>query len=186
MLALHNYHDTYGSFPPAYTADSNGRRLHSWRTLILPYMDQHRLYESIDLSKPWDDPVNAEAFESRPHVYTCPAAGVPDGHTTYMALVGGDHFLRESQPRAISEITGGTTNTAAVLEVSVAQAVHWMEPTDVAREFVAAIQHEHDLAHDGGVNVLLADGAVRFVGSKTASDVLQQLISVSESVTAEW
>ncbi|MCL4193506.1 MAG: DUF1559 domain-containing protein, partial [Thermoguttaceae bacterium] len=24
-LALHNYHDQYGSFPPAYIADENGR-----------------------------------------------------------------------------------------------------------------------------------------------------------------
>jgi type II secretory pathway pseudopilin PulG len=37
-LALHNYHDEFGSFPPVYTVDDAGTRLHSWRTLILPYM----------------------------------------------------------------------------------------------------------------------------------------------------
>src|SRR4051812_3837711 len=36
-LALHNYHDAYGTFPPAYIADQNGRPMHSWRVLILPY-----------------------------------------------------------------------------------------------------------------------------------------------------
>ncbi len=35
-LALHNYHDTYRTFP-AYTVDGNGQPLHSWRTLILPF-----------------------------------------------------------------------------------------------------------------------------------------------------
>ncbi|MEZ6144785.1 MAG: DUF1559 domain-containing protein [Planctomycetaceae bacterium] len=38
MLALHNYHDDFGTFPPAYTVDENGKRMHSWRTLIWPYL----------------------------------------------------------------------------------------------------------------------------------------------------
>src|SRR4051812_30038078 len=30
---LHRYHGLKGHFPPAYLVDSNGNRLHSWRTL---------------------------------------------------------------------------------------------------------------------------------------------------------
>jgi hypothetical protein len=41
-LALHNYHDVYAAFPPAYTVDENGQRLHSWRTLILPWLEHRR------------------------------------------------------------------------------------------------------------------------------------------------
>ena len=47
-LALHNYHDLYGSFPPAFTVDSNGMPLHSWRTLILPFIDQLPLYQNVN------------------------------------------------------------------------------------------------------------------------------------------
>src|SRR4051794_27921550 len=43
-LALHNYESSFGVFPPAYTVDSAGRPLHSWRTLLLPYMEQEPLY----------------------------------------------------------------------------------------------------------------------------------------------
>ena len=35
-LALQNYHDAHGCFPPAYIADENGNAMHSWRGLILP------------------------------------------------------------------------------------------------------------------------------------------------------
>src|SRR5260370_743998 len=38
-LALHNYHDVYGSFPPAYFVDASGKPMHSWRVLILPFLD---------------------------------------------------------------------------------------------------------------------------------------------------
>ena len=57
-IALQNYADTYGSLPPAYSVDANGNRLHSWRTLILPFLEANPLYSTIDLSKPWDDPAN--------------------------------------------------------------------------------------------------------------------------------
>ncbi len=39
-LALHDYEQAYKALPPAYTVDVKGRPLHSWRTLILPYLDQ--------------------------------------------------------------------------------------------------------------------------------------------------
>lgn len=51
-LALHNYHDEYGVFPPAYSVDENGVRLHSWRTLILPLADGSARFFSSDLSEP--------------------------------------------------------------------------------------------------------------------------------------
>ncbi|MBT5019775.1 MAG: DUF1559 domain-containing protein, partial [Planctomicrobium sp.] len=113
-LALHNYHDTYGSFPPAYTVDEAGNRLHSWRTLILPYVDQAPLYETIDLSKPWDDPVNAQAFEASLYAYQCPSATIEPGQTTYMAIVGDQHAFSETTGREISEIKDGTSNTVMV------------------------------------------------------------------------
>ena len=82
-FALHNYHDTYGSFPPAFTVDAEGNRLHSWRTLLLPYLDQKILYETIDLTKPWDDPANQEAFNTNLAVYQCPSAFLDSPVTTY-------------------------------------------------------------------------------------------------------
>src|SRR5688572_8615881 len=33
-IALHSYHDVYGTFPPAYECDAAGKPMHSWRVLI--------------------------------------------------------------------------------------------------------------------------------------------------------
>jgi hypothetical protein len=38
-LALLNYDETYKCFPPAYIADKNGKPIHSWRVLILPFLE---------------------------------------------------------------------------------------------------------------------------------------------------
>ncbi len=39
MQAMHQYHDTYESFPPAFVVGPDGRRWHSWRALILPWLE---------------------------------------------------------------------------------------------------------------------------------------------------
>ena len=41
-LAMHNYHDVNQQFPPAYIADADGQPMHSWRVLILPYLEHSR------------------------------------------------------------------------------------------------------------------------------------------------
>src|SRR4051794_27348607 len=71
-MALHNYEQVYNALPPAYTVDAVGRPLHSWRTLILPYLEQETLYQTIDLSKSWDDPANAGARETLLSTFHCP------------------------------------------------------------------------------------------------------------------
>jgi type II secretory pathway pseudopilin PulG len=79
-LALYNYEADYHAFPPAYTVDADGKPLHSWRTLILPYLDQQPLYARIDLSKPWDDPANAR--RSKPRCWSIVAPLIRDQPVT--------------------------------------------------------------------------------------------------------
>lgn len=179
LLALHSYHDQYQAFPPAWTVDASGRRLHSWRTLILPFADQRPLYERIDLSKPWDDPVNAEAVKQTPDIYQCPSANLDPGQTAYLGMVGERAFLRPTTPRAISEITDGTSNTVAVIEVNKAQAVPWMAPQDADLAVFIGLKSQTNTHHTGGAHVGMADGAVRFLSSNLEELTRQGLGTVA-------
>src|SRR5262245_30030320 len=38
-IALRNYESVYHCLPPAYTVDAEGKPLHSWRTLLLPFLE---------------------------------------------------------------------------------------------------------------------------------------------------
>src|SRR5439155_8958659 len=53
-LALHNYHATYQTFPPAVVTDENGKPLYSGRVLLLPFMEQEALYNDFDRTQAWD------------------------------------------------------------------------------------------------------------------------------------
>ena len=53
----------YGVLPPAYVADASGRPMHSWRVLILPFLDQQSLYNQYDFREPWDGPHNIKLLD---------------------------------------------------------------------------------------------------------------------------
>lgn len=178
-LALHNYADKYGAFPPAYTVDRYGNPLHSWRTLILPYIDYEPLYNTIDLSVPWDDPVNAEAVKASISTFHCPGTNPGADLTTYLAVVGPNSCLRPDQPRRFSEITDGLDHTLAIVEVPLSSAVHWMSPMDADEDLVLSFAKEAQLPHNSGTHGLFADGHVDFIAATTPADRLRALMTVA-------
>lgn len=178
-LALHNYESEHGELPPAYTVDEDGKPLHSWRTLILPYLEQQALYDRIDLSKPWDDPANKAAFETEISLYRCPSAGFPRGHTTYLAVVAPGGCLRPGEPRALEEISDDRGATLMVVEVDSMQAVHWMSPKDASEELILSLGKAAKPPHPGGAQAACVDGSVRFLAADTKEEVLRALISIA-------
>ncbi|WP_165069798.1 DUF1559 family PulG-like putative transporter [Paludisphaera rhizosphaerae] len=188
MLALHNYADVYGALPPAYTVDADGRRLHSWRTLILPFLEQNDLYQAIDLAKPWDDPSNSKAFATPIHPYWCPSADdPPTTSTVYRASVGPHAFLRTTEPRPFATISDGTAATLAVVEVAPEDAVPWMSPEDADEPLILKLEPDSKLQHSGGVNIGFADGSVRFLKATIPPAVRRALITVDggEAVSSD-
>ena len=84
QFAVMSYTTEHGQPPPLYTVAPDGRRLHSWRTLLLPHLDSPELYAAIDLSKLWDDPANARLSEQAGHLFGCRSLADPSA-TTYVA-----------------------------------------------------------------------------------------------------
>ena len=179
-LALYNYHEVYKEFPPAYTVNEHGKPLHSWRTLILPFVEQQKLYESIDLSKPWNDPANAEAFKTVVPVYQCPSAQSEPGMTTYLAVIGDNTGLRPAKSLKLEEVTDGTGSTLAVVDVTAKHAVHWMSPHDADLVLLLGLPAEEDnLQHSSGYQALLLDGSVRFLSINTQESIIRALVTAT-------
>ena len=168
-LAFHNYHAAYGSLPPAYTADADGNRLHSWRTLILPFMEQSALYQQVDLTKPWDDPANAILLQMEVPIFRCPSSKVAVGMTTYQIIDDLSSPFSGSNPSKFSDIPDGLSNTLFVIETDEQDAVHWAEPRDQSQlSYLAAVK----ASHSGGRNAVMGDGAVLFL-----SDNMDQMVA---------
>ncbi|HEX8201494.1 MAG TPA: DUF1559 domain-containing protein [Isosphaeraceae bacterium] len=178
-LALHNYEQEHNALPPACTLDAQGRPLHSWRTLILPYLEQEPPYRTIDLSKPWNDPANATALETSLPVFHCPGSAGPRNTTTYLAIAGPDGCLIPGESRRVADITDAHGLTLMVIEAGEENAVPWMAPVD-AREFlVMGLGPTTKLHHAGGTNACFVDGLVTFLKADTPARVRRALMSIS-------
>lgn len=177
-LALLNYHDTYGSFPPAYTVDAEGRPLHSWRTLILPYLDQAPLFKQIDLSKPWDAPENAELFKARVSAYDCPNLASRGNKTTYVAIAGPDSGFRSDAARSLADFPPNS-EALVVMEVDADHAVPWMSPQDASPELITSLVAKAKMPHSAGCHALRVDGTVISVPATMPANGLRAKMSIS-------
>ncbi|MEX1223702.1 MAG: DUF1559 domain-containing protein [Pirellulales bacterium] len=191
-LAMLNYESTNGSFPPAYTVDENGQPLHSWRVLILPYLEQRHLYEQIARDEPWDSPANRQFHDVMIDIYGCPASVDEPSDTNYMVLVGDETlFPPEGKSLAPSDVRDGLSNTILVVEIA-NTGVHWMEPTDLQFDIMAFTPNSgrDGLAseHRGMANVALADGSVHAIDDDVDPQTLRAMSTASggEHVPGNW
>lgn len=176
-LALHNYVSQHGALPPAYTVDADGKPLHSWRTVILPYLDHKALYNKIDLTKPWDDPVNAEACQTAVRVYRCPVHLGSENCTSYVTVLTPCSAFRATEPRALSEITDSQSYTLLVVE-DCEHPVPWMAPRDSDEASFLGLSTKKS-NHSGGMNAAFVDGRVDFLNVNLSADKCRALISIA-------
>jgi hypothetical protein len=178
-LALQAYHEQYNSFPPAYTVDEQGRRLHSWRVLLLPYLGEQQLYNEFRLDEPWDSPHNRPLAERRPDCYRSPLATEPGGATCFVAVVGKQTAWAEQYPSSKIDLTDGPSNTIHLLE-SADFAVPWTEPRDLTYEEAQArlsSMREQDAAAKQGQHALFADGIVMHLNSHIEPQTFRWLLT---------
>jgi prepilin-type processing-associated H-X9-DG protein len=178
-LALYNYEQMYHALPPAHTVDAEGQPLHSWRTLILPFLEQEPLYRSIDLTKPWNDASNAHALAKPLNVFQCPEVLEISNRTTYLAVVSPDGYLHPNRSRRLSEIADPHGETLAVIEADDEHAVPWMAPVDADESLVLGLGPNTKHHHAGGMNTSFVDGSVRFVKAGTPAQVRRAWITIS-------
>ncbi len=181
-LALHLYHDAYGSFPPAYVVDELGKPLYSWRVLVLPYLDQGPLYEKFHLDERWDSPHNAPLLEPVPDVFRCPSHGVTSKNnspscTHYVGVFGPRCLFRGSEAVTRGEIIDDASQTLQVAEVTDV-VIPWSAPQDIdiAQHPTFGDRQGFSSDHKAGLHGLFADGRVRFLTNETDADTDRRLI----------
>jgi prepilin-type processing-associated H-X9-DG protein len=190
VLALHNYHQKHGSFPPAYSTGKDGKPLLSWRVLILPFLDQQALYDQFHLDEAWDSPHNRTLISKMPATYRCPAevaALAVLGKTRYLAPRGDSGIMHDGKGVSLRDITDGTSSTIITIDAGDEHAVEWTRPEDWQFDPEPGIESIFRSHAPGGINAAFADGAVRFIRATIAPVVLRAMLSRNggEAIHAE-
>jgi hypothetical protein len=206
-LAFHNFHSVYNCFPPAVIVGPDGKPWHSWRVLILPYIEQADLFNQYDFSQPWDSEKNRNLLDKMPDVYRDTVHGDERSqYTHYAAITGEDRapfaskgpqqkdarMVPMDKGLGIQTFTDGTSNTVLVTPVDPARKIPWTKPEDI----VVGPRYPDDYDIFGKSNgiaapynlgsrksgapcapFLIADGSVRVVSKDINKMVLAALLT---------
>ena len=177
-LALQNYHDTHGKYPPAYLTDDSGNRLHSWRTMLLPYMEMNNIRAEIDMDQPWDATENAPFRNLEiPTYQSSRGERVVAGATNFVAVVGPGTVFDPDRINEIASIRDGTVNTAIFIELPSSE-IQWMEPQDVSIE--EAIEIVKNNPYPTGVIVGMADGTATVLPKDMPAEDIRNLFLIAD------
>jgi prepilin-type processing-associated H-X9-DG protein len=182
--ALHNYHTAYDCFPPAYTVDASGKPMHSWRLLILPYIESSHTYNDYNLLQPWNAPCNTTVVNMPYFFYNCMNHDDPPSRfTNYVALVGpGTAFPGASSSR-LSDVSDGSINTIMVVEMADSD-IGWAEPRDLDATLVSLIvngaKRPGISSNDGpGANILFMDNHVSWITENVPAKDLKAWLTIA-------
>lgn len=194
-LAMLQYHNNYGVFPPAYVPDSQGRPIHSWRVLLLPYVGQRELYDKYRFDEPWNGPHNRQLIDEIPAAYSCRwDDGRKLGHTSYVVITGPETAFPGAESSSIGRIRDGATTTIFVVEM-VDSGIPWTAPRDLkwqtireALDLRAELPLRGNHGRHEGSFVVFGDAHVRWIDPDMDSQVLQALITANggETLSKAW
>ncbi len=144
-----------GHLPYAYIVDGSGKRMHSWRSCLIPFVDRREYSGSghkYRFDEPWDSPANTwfrNATEFCEY-YSCPVYAAGSRNASYLCPLGGvlwpvpnagdRHWNDRSPSRSFQE--GGVlpSHGKAILLVEVVKSsIPWTEPEDIAFSEIASL-----------------------------------------------
>jgi beta-lactamase regulating signal transducer with metallopeptidase domain len=173
MLAMHNYHDTHGHFPPAVVMGPDGKTLHSWRIELLPFLDASDLFRQYEQNQPWDSETNKKVLGKMPEVFRSPYDDPKSTNSGYYGFVGVGTIFEGPDGVKIRDILDGTSTTIAIVESK--RNIPWTKPEDIPFDPDKPLPDLGGFV-EGGFNCALADGAARSMETARVKEELKWLI----------
>ena len=161
--------------------------MHSWRVLLLPFLDCDELYARYDFSQPWNSEDNLKLSKEMPSVYGF--HNVPpteDVYTDFFVVVGEDMMWPGAVGRSQKEVTDDIGSTILIVENFGAK-IHWMEPRDLHFDTMSFQMQDPQGLSSRYKNpaVALADGAVLRLEGDTPDFLLRALLTINGGESLE-
>jgi hypothetical protein len=197
-LALLNYQQLHGAFPPAYLCDKSGKPVNSWRAEVVPYFwhnfrpgrDDYAGGPGYDYTEPWNGPNNSKLRygpqsarvplnKHRCEEFQCPSdCNKEPAIADYVAVVGPNTMWSGCKP-VKPAADGSDKDKILVIEIMNSD-ILWMEPRDLTLEqALNAIQPKKGVGigshHRDGIHYVTVGGEVRTLDPNIDRESLRKL-----------
>jgi hypothetical protein len=127
-VAMLSFADQHGTLPPAAVYGKDGQSLLSWRVIILPYIEQEKLFHEFHLDEPWHSQHNIALLPRMPKLYCPPEQERPEPpfRTYYQVFVGKGAAFEGQKGLSLKDFKDEPSRTLLVVEGS--EAVPWTKP----------------------------------------------------------
>jgi len=178
-LALHNYHDAIGQFPPsreqpAWFDEEGGPKL-TWRVHILPYLEESELYNMIELKESADSEQNKPLLAATPKPFVGRLGDSAGGKTPFVRLSGPD-TMYPMKKLGFAGVLDGLANTIMVVNLPAGKEISWLKTTDLPFDPDKPLEGIWPIPEEG-LQVLLGDGSTRIVSPDVDPGVFKALIT---------
>jgi prepilin-type N-terminal cleavage/methylation domain-containing protein len=185
-ISLNAYHSAHRQFPVGCVewrppGNPAARQL-AWSVYLLPYLEEDPLYDSLDLTTPFDSPQNAAAAATVLPIYLCPSSQRTNhvvsgrGACDYGGIYGERITSPNNPPKGpmlidavvtLRNVRDGASKTLIVAEDSRFGDGQWINGRNIFDQAYAintAPPFENDIRseHTGGAQGVMADGSVQF------------------------
>lgn len=208
MLALHNFHDAFRHLPPAVVVGPDKKPWHSWRVMLLPFLDAADVYNQYKWDEPWDGPNNKKLLSRMPAIYADPVYGENKEHLTHYVAITGDDAAFSSDPiefdgeefnpvhfpgRSFREFTDGLSNTLMIGPVGPDRKIPWMKPEDIVvgddfpelgKKGSFALPYKTERG-DAGL-FARGDGSVTTILEGVDMDLFRALVTIHGGEIVDW
>jgi len=193
--ALNAYAADHGTYPPPQIRAADGKPMHSWRVLILPYLDQQALFNEYDMAQAWDSPRNYAIVDRMPAAYRGLRGSIFGTDTPYYLITGpGTLFppappgnpaigFRSLGPKDVSDNPGQTLLVVEAASPTNSMLV-WTQPLDLdIGQMRGTIGGSPGLeiggVTEGGATVATIDGRGHFLDEGTSPQTVMALVTIA-------
>lgn len=175
-LACHEYQSEYGCLPPVVISDERGRPIHSWRAMLLPWLESQGRTQPpayvYTFNEPWFSPANRQAALDNANLYTM-LVSTDDREVVQKsklaAVIGAQTYWSPSgECRRLPLEANQDERHILLLEIPNLYGA-WSQPNDVTLDEVLTLSKNQQFEPDGA-HVLYDDGSVTWFAPEALTE----------------
>ena len=117
-LGLQAFDSVSGGLPPAHFSDESGKPIHSWQSLVKPFLGYYSWRKAYSMKEPWNGPSNRTCGSYPDYNFQCPTVENRSGATIdYVAVVGPDTVWPGRERVKLPSEADGNRDTILLIEM---------------------------------------------------------------------